>query len=754
VRFRIDVGQDWRAVVRCPELGLERPPRQMRGLDDGEGGRFPLPPLDEMDAVPSGEACRNLCHAGEATAIWAARASVVNRRIDGPATLATFGHYLFHCLLGAENWNWISGVVADHRPESIELALCWERTDANLNRLNWELMHDGRAYLVKGLPEAAVAITRIVAGTSDPRRWTPRQMEFPPRVLFVFGTALNDPDVRPEAEFLGLLRQLERSGRRIHARVLEKATPRELQRVVEVFKPHVVHFICHGDWDRETGRGYLQLETDDEGADPRRFADQLVGSLVGSFGLPPSAVVLSACHTGSSGVGPAQGLKGVHETAPLATELVEHGIPIVLAMAGRVADRACRLFTRSFGESLVLGETLVAATAAARKASWVEGGSSVDSVDWAFPALFLAEAVPPDYAPVPADAAADLTPDEQWVAGYDLERLPVFCGRTDLFQAYHGLLQPGGRRVLGIAADPGKGLGKTRLLLELAIETLRSGNVPVVVSSEWGGWTPPGKLTELAKHLRDGIRRAREAIQLPGGSSSQLGALMRPVAGGVDLLDHDIRELVDDAGGEVTAAALRMALQRDFFRLAKDARAQAPDARPDGRVVVLLDSVELYGEVTTVLFEQLLGPHGMGTVDDPVPAILVFSMQPPANITLQWLLERFENRPWFQHLDLKPFNKANDEDVLAYEWMLVHPTEEGAPAYVLNDRVAPNMAITVREFLQEWFKGIPGEFADAKKFSSFTRIALNAQYLLEADDDRLLQSLRNRRGVAVSGAGV
>jgi len=54
--------------------------------------------------------------------------------------------------------------------EHIELALCWDKQDANLSRLHWEMMFDGDRFLIFGLTAGAtktdVAITRIVPGTT------------------------------------------------------------------------------------------------------------------------------------------------------------------------------------------------------------------------------------------------------------------------------------------------------------------------------------------------------------------------------------------------------------------------------------------------------------------------------------------------------------------------------------------------------------------------------------------------------------
>src|SRR6266581_2000452 len=42
-------------------------------------------------------------------------------------------------------------------------------------------------------------------------------------------------------------------------------------------------------------------------------------------------------------------LGGANEMAPLAAQLIMGGVPVVIGMAGRVADMTCRLFIRQLG---------------------------------------------------------------------------------------------------------------------------------------------------------------------------------------------------------------------------------------------------------------------------------------------------------------------------------------------------------------------------------------------------------------------
>ena len=67
-----------------------------------------------------------------------------------------------------------------------------------------------------------------------------------PRVLFAVGSHLTDRDIRSGAEFMGIMRRLERDGGFIEARVLERATRQEAVAKLKAFQPDVVHLIGHG----------------------------------------------------------------------------------------------------------------------------------------------------------------------------------------------------------------------------------------------------------------------------------------------------------------------------------------------------------------------------------------------------------------------------------------------------------------------------------------------------------------------------
>jgi hypothetical protein len=333
LRFRVEVDRTWDVRVLRGDGVLASDARTLRRLStDGEPA-FPLPPAGEALTSP-------LLRDDDPQAIVSAYNDILARR---GTRVEEFGRYLFDTLIGEAAWRAIREDAAEQGARNVELALCWDRSDLELHRLNWEMMHTGDAFLAAGTPGFAVAITRVVTGTGHVVQ---RSLVPPARLLFVVGTSLTDPEIRPAAELVGLIRRLRRNSRRLHTRMLEHASPNRIREAIASFKPDIIHFVGHGSRDAE-GRSYLELEPDDDDGDRARPASQLVQYL-DRDGVLPAVVVLSACYTAGAQIVQA----GAYETAPMAAELIRLGVPVVLGMAGRVSDRICRLFTRRFGEGL------------------------------------------------------------------------------------------------------------------------------------------------------------------------------------------------------------------------------------------------------------------------------------------------------------------------------------------------------------------------------------------------------------------
>jgi hypothetical protein len=677
------------------------------------------------------------------------------KRLPDQGGVQQFGCYLFDTLIGDMIWKEMQKMAEDAHAENIELALCWSPSEKDLHRLNWEMMHSGENFLAAGKGKAPICITRLVASNPSPEE--PRQMARPPRLLFVVGTSLTDPKIRPGAEYLGLLRQLKRQGRRVYSRVLENASPKRIKQAMASFKPDVVYFICHGNIDRVSNRGYLELTKDEQETDPRRFGDQLVEYLRVDGANPPypPIVVMSACYSASTPQGTETvNMMGAHQTGSLVAELIHGGIPIVLGMAGRVSDLACRLFTRRFGEALVQGESLITATAEARRATFAEGAPPQRSVDWAFPAVFMAANVDPGYVPVRV-REGEIDPAEQvegWIRSYDVERMPVFCGRDEFFQAYYDFFSPGGKLVLAASVeDPGSGFGKTRLLHELTIQALLDGHVPCLVSAERinQGWEAPTSAMELGVAILNAIHKARIIFKLETPKDSQL-FLLKMQKFDDPKLNEDIKFKINLAEGIITTEIVKLALQMDLSKLARDAREKVPAIQQaKGQVLVLLDAVEKYCKALDNLLNEMLGPYGLGSVDESVPVVLAFSQ---SGSVYQILRPNLDSKPWLKLLPLQAF-RNDGEDMLAYGWLILHPFKptllpgvSNVPL-VVRDDAGEDLESLYQDLIRAALKGIPGVFAEGTWLYMISKNALEHGYLMEADDEAFLKKMREREQI-------
>lgn len=779
-RFIIKVGKDWKvSITRSPDGLTVCEGRQLRRLKAATGDDFPFPPSDDLP--PDDAPHHKLCLGQDLALVYKLLNDIRERRprpdtAEGPGTTELFGRYLFQTLIGEANWERILGLSA--AAGLIELALSWSKEEHYLHQLNWEMMHGPTNFLAAGDPKP-IAVTRIVSGTEG---MAARPLASPPRILFIIGTSLTDPSIRPAAESLGLIEQLK-GKRSTQARILQRATPKRMMREMASFRPDVVHFICHGYVDRGTGRGYLEMELDGTDKQKRRYAKDLLSYLripAGpeaeggaeaadrSFSYPP-IVVLSACYSASGNPSKAMMLGGF-ETAPLAAQLVGGGVPIVIGMAGRVSDMACRIFTRRFGEALVEGEPLIKATSEARFTAFTQGASPHDSVDWACPTAFMAEGVCPDYVPAPVGEDDPGVKVEEWVRWYDLEPYPVFCGRHIFFEDFYRLfpdpaqpLQSSRPSVLAAwVNEETAGFGRTRLLKRLTAQAIRDGHVPCLISSEKTEWEKPKNLVELGGMIVAGIEKARRYFSIGRPTAPyQMRILksgresLRELQEDPDLDDSIKLEL--EMFDKVTTEAVKLALQKDLGNLIADARRQYDFIRrARGRAVLLLDEIHEYGDALESLFsdrnssEGLFGPYGLGTPAEPVPVVVTFSLtRKGSDVCLQPVTQG--SKPWIIPRQLTTFDSESDEDMLVYERVLLHPSpavEFLAPnvrnvPLAINDKVDEQVCKDNESLFRYMLKGMPSRVAsDIMAYAAIS--GKNSQYLKEADDKSALDEARRR----------
>ena len=700
LRFVIAVQADWTIVVDGPP-GTTLPPPP------------PLWPPAGPPAAPVGVSGRDtffykVWDPATGPDIPALHSAIFDQRDYTAATAAQLGRFLFDRLLGDEGWQAICASAAAVADSIIELALRFDGARYELHRFPWELMHGPSGFLTQALPPASV--TRLVSRLPAAGPLSAAPFSSPPRLLFAVGAGLSDRRIRPAVEIFGLLRQIQSRGLMVNTRALLKTSATALRETIAEFKPDLVHFSGHGDIEMDNGvaRGYLEFQRDDRKDVVHRGAAELLGDLRSAGRIPP-VVVLSACHSAVSPPAATAGPNvlaaaaggplsaGAESIGSLAAELVAGGVPVVVGMGGEVADSACRLFTRFFGESLVRGDPLIAAVARGRRAAFLDGVP--DRADWAYPVLFLAADLDAAYAPA-AHPAGQPHPCQllaQRIQAYGVPRFPVFWGRHEFFDRYQQLFMPAAPQTLPIFARR-EGEGRTRLLQELAAQALRDGHLPCWVGKADPDWPNPPftEVSGLAIEILRAIDNTRKVFGLPLPLNSSILGQVIAAKDPSDLAQRlsacqkrseflAIVQAADvTAGHGPSAEVCHAAIQEDLQALINEARAAVPPlAGPNSRVLMLFDEVHRYDDAIHPLLRTLIKGFGLGSLSEPVPVILSYRFGTPADALFTEASETIGARA----LELQRFNEQDDEDLMACGQVLLFPDEASPDASYYTERL-------------------------------------------------------------------
>ena len=155
---------------------------------------------------------------------------------------------------------------------------------------------------------------------------------------------------------------------------LSHATLSALQNRLRQSAVHLLHYIGHGYFDQATGQGGLVLENE-HGQQLDVTADKL--NILVHDHTALRLVFLNTCEGARSGQADA--------FAGIAQQLVEQGVPAVLAMRTVVTDKAAISFAQEFYEALAAKCPVDAALAEARKAVALH---DVEQGEWGTPTLF------------------------------------------------------------------------------------------------------------------------------------------------------------------------------------------------------------------------------------------------------------------------------------------------------------------------------------------------------------------------------
>lgn len=699
---------------------------ERRESADGGNSGFPIPPADERQSMDPAAPEYPLCHSADGQEIEKAYQSLAKRKGSGLG-VAALARYVFAVLIGERWWKEIRADLAQNE-QILEFVVRAEPGDHEFSRLPWELMRHPDDGFLAAMATPLVSVTREVEGPDA-------KVVISPRVLFIIGT---EPPgdravIQPMTEIAGMLRRLDELGVALHTRVLLKPTLSEIaaelvppaagpasQEQKTAFSPSIVHFLCHGEFDKNGGAS-LWLADDDR--QPKNFrAEQLAPDLNRRPGGPP-VVVMSACNSGGS-----QLARPIQESGSLAQELVELGIPLAIGMAGRVQDVACRLFTRQFYASLLTSRDVVLATAAGRFAAFAEGAPPQENIDWSMPTFFRRGNLT-----IEVDREAiGLANLRRNVAEHVLSarRPRYFCGRYDCWKSLQDLLDdrlPQRARVLAIAAQhrpldvPNPRNGLTRTVQEFAAHVTLAGHLPCLVEIpkvgfrgvHWAlgmqfldafdqSWKYVLELLPNERRPEWQEQRAPDALSLVQlsmrGQQVNLPASVQTAINRSDGLPRD-----GNAGGipaSVVSAAIRVEAG-SLLKSAQDLLGASPL-----KLVVFLDGLDRLGPIDQQVVQHWFNHYGLS--DDPrepIPVVVTYNENPPALSRADGEITRQiqERSNIFYHLQLARLPAPADDWMPYQQFLFSHEP----PLTLL--RGAPREQELMND-LEEVIRGVPSRF--------------------------------------------
>lgn len=301
----------------------------------------------------------------------------IRRALSCPeVTLPELGRALFSVLLpGAVHTRFTEarGIAQARRNCGVRIKLRLTPVNSpfpDVSELPWEFLYRAETRDFLAL-DRAISIVRYL---EVPRPAETQPLPTPLRV----GVLMAGPKDLPALSLATELRNLRATAgraRRIEVTAFRRRDYRSLRDHLAKKRINVLHFMGHGVFDNELGRGFLAFENG-AGFSARLGGETLATILKGveSLGL----VVLNACQTAvsSSREDPFGGI---------ASALVLGGTPAVVAMQFAVSDQAAIAFSKTFYTCLAKGNGLDEAVTEGRVAIY---SANPSGVEWGAPTLF------------------------------------------------------------------------------------------------------------------------------------------------------------------------------------------------------------------------------------------------------------------------------------------------------------------------------------------------------------------------------
>lgn len=252
------------------------------------------------------------------------------------------------------------------------------RRAGSLCSVPWELLHDGRQFVALS---RGSAVARLLGDGQEPLATTPVPPTKPLRILLTISAPRS-------LEWLDAERERQRIEAAVAPLVMTDLVELEvapdgsmntLRRILTAAHDsgrhyHAWHFIGHGKFDEDAGRGALALTT--AGGEPHYVGGWELGAL---FTDHPELrfVFLNACEGARSA--------GADAMSGVATALVQAGVTSVVAMQYPITDVAATIFAEEVYGALADGATLDQAVVEGRRGIFFRPNPT----EWLTPVVFL-----------------------------------------------------------------------------------------------------------------------------------------------------------------------------------------------------------------------------------------------------------------------------------------------------------------------------------------------------------------------------
>jgi hypothetical protein len=341
---------------------------------------------------------------------WLRRSSAVSR-----AELEVLGEHLFETLFEGEVRTMLTDRLAKATIESpLRLQLVFKEPAEKLARYSWEYLYlregSGKSFFLS-------TFTKLVLS-----RFMPTTAPRPPligdehslRILMAVAEPPEDSRLGPVAAqpvveaVEGVAKQLREGFRPSEkspllicdtsVEVLRQASADELMQRIDAFRPHVVHLIGHGRFDRATGEGAVALlksgVPDVDWVSDKQMKDRFI-----NLDRQPQLVFLHMCQGGE--------VDFEKNFAGVAPQLITAGVQAVVAMQHPISNAAAIRFAQEFYKRIGGGEPVDHAVQFGRSAVATCDRSLVSEHAFGTPVLYMQASDGIIVPPLPQPPGAD-----------------------------------------------------------------------------------------------------------------------------------------------------------------------------------------------------------------------------------------------------------------------------------------------------------------------------------------------------------